>query len=86
MKHFPVFVAVEGRRIVVSGGGETAMAKLRLLLKTEAHLTVISSDPIEGVRDLARDGRLTLIERAMEPGDAMCSTLFYAANDDDGAQ
>ena len=83
MKHFPVFVAVEGRRIVVSGGGETAMAKLRLLLKTEAHLTVISSDPIEGVRDLARDGKLTLIERAMEPGDAMCATLFYAANDDD---
>ncbi len=83
MKHFPVFVAVEGRRIVVSGGGEAAMAKLRLLLKTEAHLTVISSDPIAGVRDLARHGKLTLIERAVEPGDAMCATLFYAANDDD---
>ena len=83
MKHFPVFVAVEGRRIVVSGGGEAAMAKLRLLLKTEAHLTVIAANPIDDVRSLADQGKLTLVERAMEPGDAMCTTLFYAANDDD---
>ena len=83
MKHFPVFVAVEGRRIVVSGGGEAAMAKLRLLLKTEAHLAVIAANPIDDVRSLADQGKLTLVERAMEPGDAMCTTLFYAANDDD---
>ena len=44
MKHFPIFLAVEGRRIVVSGGGEAAVAKLRLLLKTEAKLTVVSSE------------------------------------------
>ena len=51
MKHFPIFLAVEGRRIVVSGGGDAAMAKLRLLMKTEAHLTVIAdeiADDFEG--------------------------------------
>ncbi|MEL6934930.1 MAG: NAD(P)-dependent oxidoreductase, partial [Pseudomonadota bacterium] len=36
MKHFPIFVALEGRRVVLSGGGEAAVAKLRLILKTEA--------------------------------------------------
>lgn len=44
MQHFPIFLAVAGRRIVVSGGGETALAKLRLLLKTEAHITVFAPD------------------------------------------
>ena len=83
MKHFPIFLAVEGRRIVVSGGGEAALAKLRLILKTEAHLTVIAPDPIAEIRRLARDGRLTLIERAQEAGDALCAALFYAANDDE---
>lgn len=82
MKHFPVFLAVEGRRIVVSGGGEAALAKLRLLLKTEARITVVAAAPIADVAALASEGRLTLIARAMEPGDAMCASLFYAANDD----
>ncbi|MEM9846087.1 MAG: NAD(P)-dependent oxidoreductase, partial [Pseudomonadota bacterium] len=45
MQHFPIFVALAGRRVTLSGGGEAALAKLRLLLKTEAHITVFSSDP-----------------------------------------
>ena len=83
MKHFPIFLAVAGRRIVISGGGEAALAKLRLLLKTEAHLTVIARDPAPEIVDWARAGKLALIRRAMEPGDALCAALFYAANDED---
>ena len=83
MDHFPIFVAVAGRRITLSGGGEAALAKLRLLLKTSAHITVFAADPVSALRDLADQGRITLIDRALEPGNAMCSALFYAANDDD---
>lgn len=83
MKHFPIFMALEGRRVVLSGGGEAALAKLRLLLKTEANLTVVSNDPAPEIVAWASEGRLTLILRAMEPGDAMCARLFYAANEDD---
>ena len=82
MKHFPVFLAVEGRRIVVSGGGDAALSKLRLLLKTEARLTVIADDVAPEIDRLARQGRLTVVRRAQEPGDALCAALFYAANDD----
>ncbi len=82
MKHFPIFLAVEGRRIVVSGGGEAALSKLRLLLKTEAHLTVIAETVVPEIEDWARDGRLLLLRRAQEPGDAACAALFYAAHDD----
>ena len=82
MKHFPVFLAVEGRRIVVSGGGDSALSKLRLLLKTEARLTVIAEDVAPEIDTLAREGRLNVIRRAQEPGDALCAALFYAANDD----
>lgn len=83
MKHFPIFLAVEGRRIVVAGGGETAVAKLRLLLKTEAKLTVIAKDPVPALRRWSAAGDLRLLERAMEPGDALCTALFYAAHDDE---
>src|SRR6056297_2332896 len=82
MKHFPIFLAVEGRRIVLSGGGDAAMAKLRLLMKTEARLTVIAEDVADDIRKWEGQGKLRVIARAMEIGDALCATLFYAANED----
>ena len=82
MQHFPVFLAVAGRLIVVSGGGETALAKLRLLLKTEAHLTVFAATPGADVERLAAGGQIKLFRRPFGPGDALCAVLFYAANDD----
>lgn len=83
MDHFPVFMAVAGRRIVLSGGGDAALAKLRLLLKTTAKITVVSETVAPEIETWAADGKLTLIRRALQPGDAMCAVLFYAANEDD---
>lgn len=82
MDHFPIFLATAGRRIVLSGGGDAALAKLRLLLKTTANINVFSPDPAPEIENWAANGKLTLIKRAMEPGDAMCAALFYAADED----
>lgn len=81
MEHFPIFVAISGRRVVVSGGGDAALAKLRLLLKTTAHISVFTVSPASEILDWAKTGKLRLVERALEPGDTTCATLFYAANE-----
>ncbi|MEM9130027.1 MAG: NAD(P)-dependent oxidoreductase, partial [Pseudomonadota bacterium] len=83
MKHFPIFVALEGRRVVLSGGGEAAVAKLRLILKTEAHVTVYAKEADEEIIDWANEGKLTLEQREMQPGDTAGAVLFYAADEDD---
>lgn len=83
MNHFPIFMALEGRRVVLSGGGEAALAKLRLLLKTTARLTVVAASVSPDIHRLAAEGRLTLILRPQEAGDALCAALFYAANEDE---
>ncbi|MBQ2263018.1 MAG: uroporphyrinogen-III C-methyltransferase [Loktanella sp.] len=83
MQHFPIFLAVAGRRIVLSGGGDAALAKLRLLMKTEAHLTVIAAEVAPEIDAWRAAGKLRVIARAMEPGDTLCAALFYAANEDD---
>jgi uroporphyrin-III C-methyltransferase / precorrin-2 dehydrogenase / sirohydrochlorin ferrochelatase len=82
MRHFPVFLDLAGRRVVVSGAGETAVAKLRLLLKTEARIAVYGARPDPAIRAWAVEGRLILNERAVAEGDAICARLVYAANAD----
>lgn len=82
MQHFPVFLAVAGRRIVVAGGGECALAKLRLLLRTEARVEVFAARAAPEVERLAAEGRLTLTRRALRAGDVAGAVLFYAAQDD----
>ena len=45
MKHFPIFLNVERQKNSVVGGGDAAVAKLRLLLKTEGQITVYDDAP-----------------------------------------
>lgn len=82
MQHFPIFLAVTGRRIIVSGGGDAAMAKLRLLMKTEGRITVVAAAPAPEILRWAAEGKLRVITRTMDRGDAICAKLFYAANED----
>lgn len=82
MQHFPIFMSVAGRRIVVAGGGDAAVAKLRLLLKTEARLNVFSTHPAPEIESWANDHRMTLYRRDLAPGDTLCAALFYGANED----
>ena len=82
MDHFPVFVALAGRRVVVAGGGEIALAKIRLLLKTRGTVTVFAEAPGPDVQTLAEAGRIALVRRRIGPGDALCAVLAYAASGD----
>jgi uroporphyrin-III C-methyltransferase/precorrin-2 dehydrogenase/sirohydrochlorin ferrochelatase len=82
MQHFPIFLSVTHRRIVLTGGGEAALAKLRLLLKTEGKITVFADAPHPDLLRMAAEGRLSLVQRAFDHGDTLCARLVYAANED----
>ncbi len=80
MRHFPVFLDTRDQTVVVSGAGETAIAKLRLLLRTEARIAVHGAEPAEEIRRWAAEGRISLTEAPLaEIGSAR---LVYAANAD----
>ncbi len=82
MRHFPITIDLAGRRVVVSGGGAAAMAKLRLLMKTDARITVFAPSPAPEIVGWADETRLRLERRALAPGDCFCTALFYAADED----
>lgn len=83
MQHFPIFMALTGRRVVVSGGDEAAIAKLRLLLKSEADIHVFDTSPAEDVQKLAQDGLITLHRREVAANDLRSAALAYGATEDD---
>ncbi len=80
MQYFPIFVNLRDETIVVSGAGETAVAKLRLLLKTEARIIVFGTDPVQQIVDWASADALTLVRREIRDGDGDGARLLYAAN------
>ncbi len=82
MRHFPIFLDLAGHRIALAGGGETAVSKLRLLLKTEATIDVFAPDAVDDIRRWHAAGRLTWHVRAFAPGDAATARLVYAATAD----
>lgn len=82
MDHFPIFLSTKGQRIVLSGGGDAAMAKLRLLMKTQAKINVYAPDPSPEIAAWAEAGKLILHRRALRHGDVLCAALFYAADED----
>ncbi|NRB05365.1 MAG: uroporphyrinogen-III C-methyltransferase, partial [Rhodobacteraceae bacterium] len=83
MQHFPIFLNVANRAIVVSGGGEAAVAKLRLLLKTQADIVVYAPEACAQIKTWASEGKLRLEERAFRGGDALGAALVYGADEDE---
>lgn len=79
MRYFPIFVDLKDRPVVVVGGGEEALRKIRLLLKTEARIAVIAPELHD---ELAAEPRLNWIARHYHAGLIEGAALVYSADPD----
>jgi uroporphyrin-III C-methyltransferase/precorrin-2 dehydrogenase/sirohydrochlorin ferrochelatase len=59
---YPVFLKLEGERVVIVGGGTVAAGKLDGLLAAGARVTVVAPRVVDSIR-----ARVTVIEAAFEP-------------------
>lgn len=57
MKNFPMFLRMDGRRVVICGGGVEAARKLRLILKTDADITIAARDLDPEMEGIVASGR-----------------------------
>jgi len=71
MPVFPVFLKLEGRRVLVVGAGPVAAGKIRPLVDAGAVVTVVAPDVVDEIASQAveRGGDVTIVRRAFEPGD-----------------
>lgn len=58
MKNFPMFLKMSGRRVLIIGGGEQAVQKTRLILKTEAEICLLAAELDPELLDLVAEGRV----------------------------
>ncbi len=79
---FPLFLDLAGASVLVVGGGDAAVAKLRLLLASGAVPRVVAPAPSEALAALAEERGLAVHRREFEPGDLDGARLCYVAVED----
>ena len=66
---FPMFLKLEGRRVLVVGAGKVGEPKISGLLETGARVVVIALQASPAVREWAREGKIELKLRAFTADD-----------------
>jgi uroporphyrin-III C-methyltransferase/precorrin-2 dehydrogenase/sirohydrochlorin ferrochelatase len=80
----PVGLHLQGRRVVVVGGGSSAYRATVGLLEVGALVTVVSPAVLPALESLAGSGALLWVRRAYAPGD-LASAWYAVATADDAA-
>lgn len=81
-KTFPINVLLEGRRVLVAGGGKVGQRKVELLLDSGAEIVVVSPEVTEELAAIAREGRVALRAAVFQPSDLEGVSLCFACSDD----
>jgi precorrin-2 dehydrogenase/sirohydrochlorin ferrochelatase len=84
MKLYPIFLNITNRKVVIIGGGEVALRKIRDLLKAGARISAISPVFHQEIIRLSKEqgDNLKLIKREYREGDLSDTSLAFSATDD----
>src|SRR5262245_1702875 len=81
----PFYIAclrLSGRRCVVVGGGDVGLEKVEGLLACDGDVTLVSTDAVEPLRELAEEGSIRWSRRAYEASDLDGPFIVLAATGD----
>ena len=79
---YPVSLALDGRRVLVVGGGRLASRRIEELLETGARVEVVAPAVSPEIEGWADQGAMKVVRRRFEPGDVVGAWLCIAATDD----
>lgn len=82
MAFYPILMDLEGRRVLVVGGGRVAERKVRSLLEFGACVDVVSRALSPALEDLQGEGRVRWAAREFQEAQLEGMTLVVAATDD----
>jgi precorrin-2 dehydrogenase / sirohydrochlorin ferrochelatase len=83
MAKYPIFLDLNGRRVVIIGGGSVATRKAETILGTGARLVVVATRFDEMLRKVCEGTKAELIESKYSKDYLACATLVIAATNDE---
>lgn len=78
MRHFPIFVAIKRRPVLVVGGGDNAVRKIRLLKKADPLITVVAPSLCAELAEMAAIGKVQHLAKPFEQEDVTGKALVFA--------
>lgn len=82
-RHYPVFLDLNARPVIVVGGGEAVARRVKQLLRYGADITVISLDPGDALRESAASGEINLETRSFASGDLAGAFAAVCVSEDE---
>lgn len=79
MTLFPIFVKLDGRAVLVVGGGALAEAKVAVLLEAGAKVRVIAPKVSDAIRRWTGENHVQWCERLFVPADVGLADVVFAA-------
>ena len=83
MRYLPVHIDMKDQTLLVVGGEGAAEAKLRTLVKTEAHIRCVAPEVSDEIIRWVELGKIEWLNRAFEAADLEGVRLVYVATEDD---
>lgn len=82
MSYYPIFVDLEGRKVVVVGGGSVAQRKIESVLECGADIHVISRELTPGLQHLIDHGKIRFVGPEFDDRSLQGAFLVIASTDD----
>ena len=83
MALYPIFLKLEGHKVLIVGGGAVAEQKIEAVLRSATDVTVIAPQVTERIRLWAEQGRLTHVASEYRQGLAQGYFLVISCTDSD---
>jgi len=80
--YYPIFLDIEGRAVVIIGGGNVCARKAETMMNYGARVTVVSPEFTEEIEGWAEAGALEIRRKRYEEGDLDGANIVIASTDD----
>ena len=80
--NYPIMLQLDGKKVVVIGGGKVAERKVIGLLGTGAQVIVVSPQATKEIQTLFLDGKIVWLKKFFSGEDLQDAALIFAATDD----
>ena len=80
--YYPIYLDIEGRNVLIIGGGNVCARKAETMLKYGARVTIVSPEFTEEIEGWARKGSVAVRRKHYEEADLAGASIVIASTDD----